>query len=307
MILLIGPGGYAFGKKEVAAAERALLNQGAKNFLRIGNGKDPLTQDNIKSLQSYIACASKNITLIIYAHGSMIDGRHKTKLMGCGKLTTDSDSIDFMQQIASTAGDRNVDIFSTSCHGGALHDFFVRKMPKTYQYVALTQRDETINGKYINSLWDMLNSAEHKGKKILTAEALLAAYLTKLTTRFYPTIHTSSFSSANLDDDFIKNLGTPFHKEKEANINRQLTQLGVNNNLLLKLMADISTGAYVEAARYGIALAICLANRKNLDLEMPIITTMPHAEDIPKIIPPSALTFAAPAPAQTDTLALQLL
>ena len=177
VILLAGPGAMAFNKQDVKLEETALKKHCA-NVVRIGDGKENLTESHIEALLSAID-PKLDITLIIRAHGAvkeaatghLIDESHFL-ILGENFFKT---AKELFIQLAKKLHGRPIDIFSTACYSGDMHEPSSRLLPTGSTYTALAPATLMTCGADVDRLFEQLNLEIEFN---ITAENLLLLYLT---------------------------------------------------------------------------------------------------------------------------------
>ncbi len=104
VVILSGPGGYAFNNTNVQKIAEAMRASGA-DVTVLGDGENPISKEQIT--QDIVRVAEQSsgpITLFIMAHGDIKDGKHAIDIDGKYGLT----SADLFDTASRAFGDRSV-------------------------------------------------------------------------------------------------------------------------------------------------------------------------------------------------------
>ncbi len=253
VLLIVGPGGDAYGEKEIVtfATKLAQLNV---DFQLVGNGKQDLKMNEIIQALNTVS-PEQDVTIIIQSHGKKRNGFQFC--LGDDFLIS---SKLLFQMFKMKLGNKPIDIFTPSCYG-ELMLYDKEELPEGSTLVSLTSSEEGINSSnYIS----MLENFETFGGEV-TAYNLLEFYLVYfLKNRFTPFIAISGQSTIYNLDNFLSSenaRGINFDSEHFYNLVEPPRYLTVFEKIQnLKSQYDI------DAVDYGLAMAICLNELKNRGL-----------------------------------------
>lgn len=266
VILLAGPGGFAFNREDVSFAEKS-LRKSCSDSVCIGDGEKNLTAFDFDSLFSALD-VRKNITLIIMAHGTVdkypggADIYESHSLDFTGDFSTKAK--EFFKKITQKMDGRSIDIFSTACHGGNMHYPSTELLPKGSTYVSLAPSAEPVSGFDVNRFFNSLNQ---RFVGDATAENLLYQYLVlALNNRCTPTINSPK-SNFDLQVTLRNKIGKTFTDEEKKRITSM--KLLVDEETLNKVIAKIESAKdemSISSKDYGLALAVCSTAQENMCL-----------------------------------------
>lgn len=251
VVILSGPGGFAFNNKNVQKIAAAMRTSGA-DVIVLGDGEKPIDKEQVtKTLEMVASKSSGPVTLFVMAHGDLKNGNHVIDIDGKYGLT----SAELFSTTSRAFGDRPVDIFMTSCHGGAAIPE-VNRLPKGSTLATLAPGKETVSGIDIDRLTDVIDSSD------LTARHLADLYLGKaLKNRIAPSVAVSDQGVRDLPREFIDRLGKPFSGDEKKAAHSVLDAV-IGEQRVAEIIEKI-TGAKnewaINAVDFGPALAITLA------------------------------------------------
>jgi hypothetical protein len=252
VVIIAGPGGTAFNNKQVQSLATAMRNVGADVSV-IGDGETILRNvDIMLSLDKLAELSDKPITLFIMAHGTVNGDKHFLVFDESDEIT----SADFFKTVSGSFVDRTIDVFMTSCHGGAaIPD--VNLLPKGSSLVTLSSGSETV------SVYDPERLIPNIAAGDFSARQLLNLYLGKaLETRSLPSIAVSGKGVRDLYEELKTRLGKSFsHKEKNSIHTALDTIIGLErvDHILNKISTACGKNDLPLALDIGAAMAVTLA------------------------------------------------
>lgn len=152
VLLISGPGGYAFNNADVQKMAQAMSNAGA-DVAVIGDGEKPIAKSQIDDAILDASKSGEPVTLFVMAHGDVKNGSHAIDIDGKYGLTSAQ-----LFDSASKIG-RPVDVFMTCCHGGAAITE-VNKLPKGSTLATLAPGSETVSGIDVDRLTDVIETGD---------------------------------------------------------------------------------------------------------------------------------------------------
>lgn len=268
IVLLAGPGGYAFNSDNVKAANSALKNQ-SDQVTVFGDGEKSLSDSDLEKFFQYIEKSNTEITLIIMAHGHLVSTKHYLKLSDKNSISTR----DFLIRLSDSLNNRAIDILSLSCYGGAASSEANDTLPQGSTYIALSKYNESLSGSDIDRLWNILSYSNLNGT--ITAEALLLMYLTSaLENRTTPAIFSTEINRTDISSVLTNKLKSTFSLEEQTKIIRYLSRFTADEEKIIKVLKKINDNhsEYSITARdYGMALAICFVAEKYFNVNNPTL------------------------------------
>lgn len=253
IILLAGPGGTAFGRKNVLLAEKALRAQEA-HVIRIGDGENRLLSSDIDVLLQFIKRLQGYTTIVIMAHGDN---------EGCLNLTGEfaTATFDLFKQITKSCDGRKIGIFSTACGGGRIGIRALDFLPEGSTYVSLSplEKCHVAQGQYIDSFWAYL--AEHN-ISCHSAELMLLAYVVHgLHGRLPPTIANKKTIHITIDTENLLNsyCKLKWSAQTRAHVYDVLSPIMdiKDMNAIIDKIEKAKNAHGIPVAEYGAAIAIC--------------------------------------------------
>jgi hypothetical protein len=253
VLLISGPGGYAFNNANVQKMAQAMSNAGA-DVAVIGDGEKPIAKSQIDDAILDASKSGEPVTLFVMAHGDVKNGSHAIDIDGKYGLTSAQ-----LFDSASKIG-RPVDVFMTCCHGGAAITE-VNKLPKGSTLATLAPGSETVSGIDVDRLTDVIETGD------LSARHLTDLYLGKaLKNRIAPSIAISGEGVSDLPREFIARIGKPFTESEKASVHTQLDSI-IGSERADQIMAKMSTARDewgIPALDFGASLAVTLAATSRL-------------------------------------------
>jgi len=249
IIILAGPGGYAFNKNNVLAMQTAFAKQGAISEV-IGDGESRITTDDIKLALITTKKNSHPTTVVILSHGKQKNGIHHM-VLGEDNSVASCQILNLFTEMLGT----KVDFFSTFCHGGGALTCGINMTDSTI--VALSPATEGTSSFDVNNFVSAL-SVRNEKKLDLSAQSLLKFYLSTLQTRVAPLI-ADKHGVRDLSKAFCSLLIDPITKKEKAIIYDTLGAI-LDRKEIDRILALISHGSEYEilAKDYGAALLISL-------------------------------------------------
>lgn len=249
VILLAGPGGFAFNKDFILKMQNALKSENTA-VVRIGDGESDLTETEIAFFFNEISNIDTNITLFLQCHGEMHFGEHVIFLN-----KTPIKSKMFFSDLSSNLSGKPIDIFSTACYG-SMAAFLQNQLPKGSTYAALSK--EVVSGMMIKNLITHLEENFHS-KIDRTAEALLMLCLSNaFKIRSQPAFVVSGNNMSDINAKLNIHLKHKFSQSELSLIEENLNFLAPIDKLQI-VITEIENSEYIPAKNLGLALAICHA------------------------------------------------
>jgi hypothetical protein len=252
VIIIAGPGGTAFNNTHIERLAAAMRCAGAEVSV-IGDGDTTLRNVAImQSLDNAAILSNEPVTLFIMAHGTLDGDTHSLVFDESDEIS----SADFFNVASGSFVDRTIDIFMTSCHGGAaiLH---VDNLPAGSSLVTLSSGSETVSGYDPERLIPNITAGD------FSARHLLDLYLGKaLETRSQPSIAVSGQGMRDLYQELETRLGKDFSATEKDSIHTALdTVIGLErvDSIMKKISTAKGKGDLPLALDIGAAMAVTLA------------------------------------------------
>lgn len=248
-VIVAGPGGYAYNETHINEIASAMQRTGAEVTV-LGDGVHAITKEQIEQTINTASGQNEPVTLFIMAHGEIKNGNHNLDIGG-GNIT----SRELFEIATHHFSNKPIDVFMTSCHGGAAIPE-VNRLPSGSTLVALSPGSEEV---LISNVYRI---AEHIENGPITASSLATTYLCKaLKNRTAPTMAVSGEGVYDYVHKLKNRLGKPFTSDEVRRVHEKLDSvLGADqvNVMLTKLSSARSEGA-VDAVDFGPALAVSFA------------------------------------------------
>lgn len=257
ILLVIGPGGEAFGEKEAKIAAENFKKAGA-DVVIIGDGKKAVSLEEIAKAAAQV---KGDLTVFTYAHGEVKDGKH------CIGLTEDCNTPtkDFFAQITKARDGKKFDVFMASCHGGAAQAAANEVLPKGSAFVDLAPGKQTVAGGDVTRFIETI--AENKElSENMSGEKMLHDYLmTDLKNKIPPSIAVAGEGTYNLESVLNGKVGQKFTKEEAEKAHKTLDKAFGKEKVdaVIKKIEDakINHGNLegIYAVDFGPAMAVAFA------------------------------------------------
>ena len=242
LLVFAGPGQGAF--------DQTLNETMARNISKTGRTCEVFEHGGDNALRNMYAALARDSSarpsLLVNCHGEVNFGQHQIYLNE--KLTA---TRDFFNEVhASTR--RPVDLFLTSCHGGAaLED--AHSLPAGSSVVVIAPATQTASAHYIKEMAKNIGSA-----KSLDAKQLLLTYCSTLDSRVEPAFWSNG-KTHSLDTMLGARMGQRFTAEEKQHAHNSLRHLMPAqriDDVIAKIEQPARNTYGVYAADYGPALAV---------------------------------------------------
>lgn len=253
ILLVAGPGGTAFGEKEISLAVENFKKAGAEVVI-VGDGKRDMSLEEVTKAASGI---KGQMTTFIMAHGEVKDGKH------CVGLTEDCNTPtkDFFAGITKARDGKRFDVFMSSCHGGAAQASANAILPKGSVFVDLAPGKQTVAGSDVTNFVETV--AENKELAVgMGGEKLLNDYLmTDLKNRIPPSVTVAGEGTYNLESILKGRLGQKFTQEEKEKSHKTLDAAFGKDKVdgVISKIESAKSEWNINAVDFGPAMAVAFA------------------------------------------------
>lgn len=256
VLVIAGPGGEAFGKKEIDLLTTNIQQDDSRKMSCVGNGVEQIKNEDIANKLEVISHNENPTTIIIEMHGTEKQGQFYF-INGDSYIS----SKELFEIIKSKFKNKSVDILITSCHSGAcLHDKDL--LPEGSVIGALSQGHESTAGSDVNRFMEAIQGTTED----LTTYNLLKLYLSKLQTRIPPELGISGKEGTlQLDELLRTSIGKKIDRSKVIGLLQESMSLDELESLIAKIETSRDEWG-IYAAEYGKAINVCSANEFGKEL-----------------------------------------
>ena len=256
VLVIAGPGGEAFGKKEIDLLTTNIQQDDSRKMSCVGNGVEQIKNEDIANKLEVISHNENPTTIIIEMHGTEKQGQFYF-INGDSYIS----SKELFEIIKSKFKNKSVDILITSCHSGAcLHDKDL--LPDGSVIGALSQGHESTAGSEVNRFMEAIQGTTED----LTTYNLLKLYLSKLQTRIPPELGISGKEGTlQLDELLRTSIGKKIDRSKVIGLLQESMSLDELESLIAKIETSRDEWG-IYAAEYGKAINVCSANEFGKEL-----------------------------------------
>ena len=256
VLVIAGPGGEAFGKKEIDLLTTNIQQDDSRKMSCVGNGVEQIKNEDIANKLEVISHNENPTTIIIEMHGTEKQGQFYF-INGDSYIS----SKELFEIIKSKFKNKSVDILITSCHSGAcLHDKDL--LPEGSVIGALSQGHESTAGSDVNRFMEAIQGTTED----LTTYNLLKLYLSKLQTRIPPELGISGKEGTlQLDELLRTSIGKKIDRSKVIGLLQESMSLDELESLIAKIETSRDEWGFY-AAEYGKAINVCSANEFGKEL-----------------------------------------
>lgn len=259
VILASGPGGTAYDEAFVRQLQDGLSGTGPR-AVAVGSATAGFSLDDLAQQARDVAQRGGRPSLVIHAHGKQDGDGHAIEAQPDRWVPSGV----LFSRLRSELGDAPVDVFATSCHGGAASEAANRLLPPGSTFVALAPSSETVAGGDVEALASRAQAMalDLNRDQQTSASELLLVYLTQaLQTRIAPEVTVAGQGTRRLGSELASRSGRPFSSEERARVDEALTPLvGADETRRIVEAIQSSRDEWsIPAADYGKALAACFA------------------------------------------------
>lgn len=256
VLVIAGPGGNEFGKKEIDLLTTNIQQDDSRKMSCVGNGVEQIKNEDIANKLEVISHNENPTTIIIEMSGTEKQG-HFYFINGDSYIS----SKELFEIIKSKFKNKSVDILITSCHSGAcLHDKDL--LPEGSVIGALSQGHELTAVGNVNRFMEAIQGTTED----LTTYNLLKLYLSKLQTRIPPELGISGKEGTlQLDELLRTSIGKKIDRSKVIGLLQESMSLDELESLIAKIETSRDEWR-IYAAEYGKAINVCSANEFGKEL-----------------------------------------
>jgi len=246
----VGPGDEAWDKQEILRNEETLKSN-CGSYVRIGDGESHITHESINRLLQEIS-PHQEITLIVQAHGNVVDGQHTIDIGGNNEMVSDG----LFGLVSSKLEGQKIDVLFMPCYGGAAAKNIKSILPVGSKFVSLSKGDEVIAGPDVNRTFENLKKLNNTS--CFSIDELFFTYLMKgLENRMTPSVVFPEYTGS-LDKmlETCVNNQTPADQGIFTFLNK-FQKSESKNRKIFKSMSQAHTIYDIPALDYGPSLAMC--------------------------------------------------
>jgi len=276
VLLIFGPGGYAFDEKDAKLAIENFKQAGA-DVVIVGDGKREVSMPEIIDSANKI---KGELSVFVHAHGEVKVGKHCIDLSG----NCDTPTSEFLSKLTKARSGKKFDMLMASCHGGAAQATADGILPKGSVFVDLAPGSQTVASADVERF--LKTVAENKELAAsFSGEKMLNDYLmTDLKNRIPPSVTIAGEGTYRLESILKGRLGQKFSKEEKEKIHKTLdTEFGKEkvDGIISKI--ETAKSEYdINAVNFGPAMAVAFAahDRKKGGLVIPRDLKLPSMENL---------------------------
>ncbi len=257
VFIFAGPGGRAFGKKQVKDLAESISEKGIPVTI-IGDGEETVSLSDLKESISREEKETDTKTVIAMVHGDTINGKHNINLDG----ECNESSEEFLKTVSDSADGKRIDVFLTACYGGdALKHSDI--LPPNSRVVALSPGNdkEPVKGSDVERIATSIRDTDKENFDI-SATGILETYLLgSLKHRIAPNYKISGQNTDELKYLLSNRIGKGFTDLEMYKIKEKLIGK-ISDSEIDRITSKISKsrdGDDIWATEYGPAIAICMA------------------------------------------------
>lgn len=214
VVHISGPGGKAFGVREVCESMDAFRKHGA-NVIPVGNGLLDIKLDDIEHAFSRVPNTDDNIIVYILMHGYIRDGQHFLEADRGHNLPSKG-----IFDLAAKKFRTPIDMVTAACSGGASARY-TSILPKGSTFASFTSPHGDVSVEDVDRFAKTL--ASQSLKTDLSAKNLLNIFMMRcLQYKMMPCIATSGIGIYDFKPSFKGMIGKSFTQEEQASIHQKL-------------------------------------------------------------------------------------